>query len=173
MKLHSVTDLITNSSTTIYTYVSDNGVKIAEGIINRILEAAGSNKKCEDLFILEIKYDTSRLRDYIECELEDEELDENGHIIDYNKTTSNMAKLLKEFGLLEKWDTAEYGEKEGIFSEFAKKLQKAGRYNNFVDDFQESRETTLSSDLVIRDKENNVVSDRLRHIYGHEAKYDG
>lgn len=58
--IHSLTDLITNSSTVIYTY-SDNCVEAMEAMVDEFFEAFGVGKKCSDVFklvvMLEDDYD--------------------------------------------------------------------------------------------------------------------
>lgn len=50
MKIHSMVDIITNSSTVIYTFPSaDYKKKLAE-VVDRVLQEAGSDKKFDDLF---------------------------------------------------------------------------------------------------------------------------
>jgi hypothetical protein len=52
--LHSEVDVITNSSTTIYTQVSEGGIETVKGIINSILKIGGSELTADDLFTFEI-----------------------------------------------------------------------------------------------------------------------
>jgi hypothetical protein len=54
--IHSVTDLITNSSTTIYTY-SDASADACVEMIDAILLALGQTLKCADLFKVEVGLD--------------------------------------------------------------------------------------------------------------------
>jgi hypothetical protein len=49
IKLHSVTDLITNSSTVIFTY-SEGTVKPFKEMINEIIKVFGSTLTCDDMF---------------------------------------------------------------------------------------------------------------------------
>ena len=49
LPLHSLTDLITNSSTVIYTY-SDNSEKALREMIDEIFHVLGVKKKCDDVF---------------------------------------------------------------------------------------------------------------------------
>lgn len=49
IKLHSVTDLITNSSTVIFTY-SGGTVEPLKDMINEILKTFNINKTCDDMF---------------------------------------------------------------------------------------------------------------------------
>jgi len=51
IRIHSQTDLITNSSTTIYTY-SESSPKACIEMINAIFESFGVGYKCEDIFNL-------------------------------------------------------------------------------------------------------------------------
>jgi len=75
INFHSIVDVITNSSTTIFTWVSAGRNHIKE-VINAILLAGGSDKKFDDLFVLEIFPDFTTIFDYIVDELEEEENDE-------------------------------------------------------------------------------------------------
>jgi hypothetical protein len=51
---HSVVDVITNSSTVIYTQASVAAATVAKDIINELLTIIGSDKKAEDLFDIEV-----------------------------------------------------------------------------------------------------------------------
>jgi hypothetical protein len=55
--LHSITDLITNSSTTIYTY-SERSLEPCKEMINVMLKMFGSDKTCDDIFELSVELDT-------------------------------------------------------------------------------------------------------------------
>jgi hypothetical protein len=63
--VHSIIDVITNSSTEIYTYVSGNTEKAAYEILDEILKIAGSDKKAKDLFeVIVDKDDEERIDEY-------------------------------------------------------------------------------------------------------------
>jgi hypothetical protein len=66
INVHSQTDLITNSSTTIYTY-SDQSPKALKDMVNEFFKAFGINHKCEDIFSMVVlpEYLDDRLVDYI------------------------------------------------------------------------------------------------------------
>ena len=49
--LHSITDKITNSSITIFTY-SEGSIDACKELINEIFKTFGVDKKCDDVFIL-------------------------------------------------------------------------------------------------------------------------
>ena len=55
MKIQSYIDLITNSSTSVFTW-ADNTEGVKE-IINAILKASGSDLTCDDMFDISISYD--------------------------------------------------------------------------------------------------------------------
>jgi len=52
-----VVDVITNSSTTIYTQARDGSIDTLKAIVNSLLEVAGSDLKADDLFTFEISSD--------------------------------------------------------------------------------------------------------------------
>ncbi len=54
VNLHSVVDVITNSSTVIYTGVNDNAIAIIENLIDDVLQQAGSNMTAADLYKIEL-----------------------------------------------------------------------------------------------------------------------
>ncbi len=55
VNIHSMTDLITNSSTVIYTY-SDRSKPVLEELVNEILVLIGSDKKCSDVFNIVVMF---------------------------------------------------------------------------------------------------------------------
>ena len=50
MKVKSVTNVITNSSSETFLVVNENAIDTVKNFINAILEAAGSEKTCDELF---------------------------------------------------------------------------------------------------------------------------
>lgn len=56
-KIQSLVDVITNSSTSIYQIASRSSINYIKTIINGILIAVGSDKKADDLFDFDIRYD--------------------------------------------------------------------------------------------------------------------
>ena len=56
-RIHSVVDVITNSSTVIFVQAGDQTIKSAKDIAQKVLDLAGSDKKAEDLFDFKIEYD--------------------------------------------------------------------------------------------------------------------
>ena len=51
---HSIVDIITNSSTVIYTGVTDNAADMVRGIIKHVLEIADSDKTVDELFDISV-----------------------------------------------------------------------------------------------------------------------
>ena len=54
--VHSVSDLITNSSSTTYTMATDGTIKCVKEIVNSFLAVAGSTKTADDMFEFSLKY---------------------------------------------------------------------------------------------------------------------
>lgn len=65
MKIQSINDVITNSSTEIYQEATEYTVKAVKEIINVILKIGGSDKSCDDLFTVSINYE-NMLEEYFE-----------------------------------------------------------------------------------------------------------
>lgn len=57
MKIQSLNDVVTNSSTEIYQEATEYTVKVVKEIINVILKISGSDKSCDDLFTISINYE--------------------------------------------------------------------------------------------------------------------
>lgn len=75
VRLHSTVDLITNSSTTIYSSATKDTVKEVQNFVNAVLKAAGVPQRCSDLFNLELVPDYNMLEqeaDNLMYELKDD-----------------------------------------------------------------------------------------------------
>jgi hypothetical protein len=72
---HSITDLITNSSTVIYTY-SGASVQACKDMVDEIFNSLGVDKKCDDVFILTVLSDDDVYEEWIDNNEDDEEDDE-------------------------------------------------------------------------------------------------
>lgn len=68
IKLHSITDLITNSSTTIFTY-SEGSIVPCKELVNEILKLLGESKTCDDIFELSITSDIQNIIDSFDYSL--------------------------------------------------------------------------------------------------------
>lgn len=74
--LHSITDKITNSSITIFTY-SEGSIDACKDLINEIFKTFGVDKKCDDVFILTLlAQNLYTYYEYFEDDEEDEEENE-------------------------------------------------------------------------------------------------
>ncbi len=68
INIHSFIDLITNSSTEIFTVVNQSSLKYVKELINKILSDVGSDKTCDDLYTVKLEmedYYLDKLRDNI------------------------------------------------------------------------------------------------------------
>lgn len=65
MKILSITDIITNSSSEVFTIVHPEDVDKIKQVINTILEIAGSDKTSDDLFDIEYYWDKDELAKYM------------------------------------------------------------------------------------------------------------
>lgn len=86
IKLHSVVDIITNSSTTIFTY-QDGSVKVVKELVDEILKVSGiTDKTADDIFYYGLFYDMDR---YIDSDLiPDDYPERNG---DYGSEERNLS----------------------------------------------------------------------------------
>jgi len=74
---HSITDLITNSSTVIYTY-SDASADACREMIDEIFKLSGIDKKCDDVFVLSVLIDdTDEYETYYYDKNDDDDWDDD------------------------------------------------------------------------------------------------
>lgn len=57
MKIISFSDVITNSSSEVFTYYTESSIREVKALINAILKAGGSDKTCDDLFDINLTFD--------------------------------------------------------------------------------------------------------------------
>lgn len=62
MKILSISDVITNSSSEVFTYYTESSIKEVKRLIDAILKAGGSDKTCDDLFEINLTFDEDRVR---------------------------------------------------------------------------------------------------------------
>jgi len=97
--VHSVVDVITNSSSVIYTEATTNAVSTMKEIINSILKLAGSEKTAEDLYDISIqKLPAGGLVDWLLCEGHD--LIDDGE----ENVPTNIVEIVKQTDSLESKD---------------------------------------------------------------------
>lgn len=96
LKIHSVVDVINNSSTTIYTY-HDNCVKPAKEMINEFTKALGSDLTADDIFYINVFLEDEEIYINAMSQVED---DEYIHDDDYKKgqkiVSDTIAQVLEE-----------------------------------------------------------------------------
>jgi hypothetical protein len=69
LPIHSTADVITNSSTVIYTWANSNAVEKAYELLNEVLKMGGSTTKAEDIFDISVSYDDEdAIGDWLEDE---------------------------------------------------------------------------------------------------------
>jgi hypothetical protein len=73
IQLHSMTDLITNSSTVIYTY-SDASLDACKKMINEIFKTFNIDKTCNDVFDLSVDLEDNCYYNDALCDLDDEDI---------------------------------------------------------------------------------------------------
>ena len=88
LQLHSITDLITNSSTVIYTY-SDYSVEPLKEMVNEFLKISNIDKTCDDLFKLKILYNEDTYRDLFSDT-------EEGRAMGWEKRREFVEQMLKD-----------------------------------------------------------------------------
>lgn len=87
LNMHSVVDVITNSSTVIYTY-QDN-VKEAKELLQEVLNLVGNNEKVEDVFNIAVFLEEDYYSDFFEY-AEDEEFEIPSDFPEHNWKKQNQ-----------------------------------------------------------------------------------
>jgi Na+/phosphate symporter len=153
MKMHSIIDVITNSSTEIYTFTSEESIKDAYNLLNEIIKISGSDKKAEDLFIITREYDDlCKIADIINDNIEKVEEQE-----------------LKD--LLSKEEA--YYENEELMKYLKENLEICNKYiSKFsdCDDNFESKLLILAKDKNISDKD---IYKMFFGLFGQSISYNG
>lgn len=157
IKLHSMTDLITNSSTVIYTY-SDASKEACEKMIDAIFETFGIDKKCSDVFTL--KVETEDISQYLN----------SPHSDDVPKdmlTESKYGQYFNSEKLSELRDSVSRGE-----------VEQPQWLTDEIEHAEDSRDCPLETTLVITPKEEKYakLAELIRKfLYStdHEATRDG
>lgn len=63
--IHSIIDLITNSSTEIFVH-SESSIEPVKELLNELLRIEGSDKTCDEIFDISIEHDVTCLNEFIE-----------------------------------------------------------------------------------------------------------
>lgn len=137
LKLHSTVDLITNSSTTIFTNYGEETIDSAKKILEFFLKSIGSDKSVDDVFIVNAYPDEYIYHEYVKemqrGEDEDEQLFETLLKIEIN--FDDNIRMTSDF-INSKIDTVFKNIKEGIspprwFEVLDRKVkQDADKYNS-------------------------------------------
>ena len=133
IKTHSIIDIITNSSTEIFTSMSDKGIEYLQNIINAILEVSMSDKKCDDLFIIE-----QDKFDQVKKDIDDICRNRNNCLSNSNLRTDDYLKFfsltLNKSELPQTMSSMSWKDAEDIIKIFFKKSQEDSNFINIFND---------------------------------------
>lgn len=146
-KFHSIVDLITNSSTVIFTY--QNSIKEAKELIAEILKLSGSDKTPDDVFYYGVFCGSDEYLDDIEDTLDDEVPDDLPSDVDWKR----------ENELREEWINSLISK---IIKEEIKKPDWMEKCETNYDDYHYS--TYLY--LIPKDDKYNELGDKIRKLLG-------
>ena len=94
IKIHSLVDMITNSSTVIYTY-SDGSIDTCKKMMNEILSSLGNPLTCDDMFYIYTHIDYDIIIDHM-TELDDEDVPEGYKDLSYNEQSEFLDEYLSK-----------------------------------------------------------------------------
>lgn len=150
IKLHSSVDLITNSSTVIFTY-SEGSLKAVKDLVNEMLKVFGKTETFDDIFYAEVFLDEDYY--YLESDSCPEELTSG----DWKQNQDNFAKF--KLGILK-------GEIEK--PQWMKNVEESENYDYY--------RASTSLELCAKDeKYSDLANALLKYLYStdHEATRDG
>jgi len=165
VNVHSMVDVITNSSTEIYIFMKGNAVETAYEILNEILKIADSDKKAEDLFDISIEpMDWEYISDVYWDDLCDDR-------IPSGIATEEEKKLLEE-------NTGEYSYgREAIVPFLKNHPEIAKEYTEDIEDgwggFNRAAETKLLIKSKNEDKNTLDIFDKFMSLFNIEASRNG
>ncbi len=147
VSIHSMIDVITNSSTELFIVMNNNAVKGMYEILNNVLEIAGSNKKAEDLFDISIEPNLNMVfQQYVE-----EFVYPEYHEGSKEKFTELDKNLLEEYNKIKDWK-----EKDNFASKrIIPYLRDSGKWRDFNVGYEEQE---LQTSLKITPKNENLVN---------------
>ena len=153
VKIHSIVDVITNSSTVIYITMKENSIKEMFEIINEILKIADSDKKAEDLFSIEIERNWDQILD---------------SFLDDDPVNEKEIKLFEELVKLEYKESEEY--EENVIIPYLKESGRWKAFNTNYDGFD------YDSWLIVKakneDKSTMEFWNKIKNLFNVEATYD-
>lgn len=113
--VHSIVDVITNSSSVIYTEAKDNSIALAKDIIDSVLKAAGSDKTADDVFNFSVTVYPDDLFEYLSDKIdyvEDEDDDDAKEFVDRIPNLSVLKKALDYDNFRKKNGDPDYDKRE-------------------------------------------------------------
>ncbi len=156
--IHSIVDVITNSSSVIYTEARANSIEIMKQLINDVLSAAESPKVADDLFTFSMQVlPSDGLSDWLVYADEDED------------QPDEISALIKELDKVDGWK-----EKHALAESLIEKHEAVlFAYFNSLGSNWEGSPVTLNS-LVVKTKDgvDTDFADRIISMFEIEASYD-
>ena len=156
LNIHSIVDVITNSSTVIYTY--QDSTKEAKELLQEILNLIGEKKEVDDLFYIGVFLeDGDYYTDYLSEEVDEEEYPE-GYPKDDWKARNRYIADLQEMILKGEVDKPEW----------MKRVEERTNYNGY--------EYSTSLYILPKDEKYSELTKRMiafLNFPSHESSYDG
>ena len=173
IKLQSFIDLITNSSTEVFSTVDTNSVEGLYKMLDAVLKVGGSNLKAKDILEIRVEFDESGIDSYSDYIFDlinaDKEYLESSNYIKYlnlrdlyHNTKDNSYD--DDFWEHKEFMVKDYSKKDGVksFDEYCKD------YNN------DSNEWIIESHIVMKFKDpfiDSKILDIINNLFNHEAHY--
>ena len=174
MRIQSFIDVITNSSTSVFTWADNiEGVK---RVINGVLKAANSNYTCDDLFDITTEWEDNALSDYRDYQIDEarEHIDESPELKEL--LTSRQEEYDKPYKQ-RNWDIINKIE-DKIVNIVSKNKEEWNikSLDEWVESSNEYREYKYSSSYVITSKDPNneeaaKMVESINGLFSYDASY--
>ena len=171
MRIQSFIDVITNSSTSVFTWADNiNGVK---RIINGVLKAVNSDYTCDDLFDITTEWEENALSDYRDYQI-DEAREHTDESLELKELLTSREE---EYRKLYNWDIINEIE-DKIASIVSKNREKWNiqSLDKWVESNNEDSEYKYSSCYVITpkdpsNKEAAEMIESINRLFSYDASY--
>ena len=174
IKVKSITDVITNSSTEVFTFYNDGGIKTIKDTVNAILAINSDNKYTfDDLFEIEYAFELDRIDD----DWYDDKLclylteDENNKLVKYKTSSEYQYRMYDKYLPFLNKEVSYESQKKIAFAYEDEDYEKQGTDVCGVD-ITAKKDSGIKQEIIDNAVKclNYISSDS---IWEQEARYDG
>jgi hypothetical protein len=163
IRFHSVVDVITNSSTTVYTWADKDADKRAKEILGDLMKVFGVTGEVDDYFDVQLVAGTRWLENH-ECYSSDKERGYS-HMVDVDELDEDQLEAIKSVGALVDPENAE----AYLLTEVqATALLATGKFSS--DSYDSAQDTDLS--VTAKHADVGDIASRFQALFSTSAVYE-